>query len=215
MVHVRSATYIPTIRSSSCVVKHQSTGSTLTLSLFQLICPTAIVCHVATTEEILVIETRIVYHSDDNLTLYIDAFVVVPIVFRSIDTEAHEHEIGIGYINLFLSTECPYHNVVREIQVHTSLCSLHTDAVLFRTGKGRYFSYRLEVATIVGRLQTQLLELIGNVVDSLGFVLCQWLASTKLIGCQSLDSFLEESYFFFVLLVLCHGRHAERCSQAH
>ena len=195
-------------------MKHQCTGSTLTLGFFQLIGPTTIISHVASTEKVLVIETRIVHHGDDNLSLHVDAFVVIPIIFRCIDTETHKHKIGIRYDNLFLSTKCPNYNVIREIQVHASLGCLYTDTVLVRTGKSRDFTHRLEITTLIGRLQTQFLELISNVVDGLCFVLRQWLAATEFVGCQCLDSFFPESNLFFVLLVLCHGRQAERCRHA-
>ena len=209
MIHMRSTTYIPAIRSSSRIVKYQSTGSTLTLRFFQLVCPATIISHVASTEQILVIETRIVYHRNDNLSLYINTFVIVPAIFRRIDTEAYKNEIGIRNDHFLLTTMSPNHDIFREVQIHATLGSLYTDTILVRTGEGRDFSYRLEITSIVGRLQTQLLKFIGNVVDGLGFVNSQRLTTTKFIGRQSLDSFLEESNFLFILLVLCNGGHTE------
>ena len=190
-------------------MKYQSTGSTLTLRFFQLISPATIIGHVASTEQILIIETRIIHHSNNNLSLHINAFVVIPTIFRRIDTKAHKYEIGIRNYHFLLTTMCPHHDIFREIQIHATFSRLYTDTVLVRTGKGRDFTNRLEITSIVSRLQTQFLEFIGNVVDSLGFILSQRFTTTKFIGRQSLDSFLEESHFFLVLLMLCHGRQAE------
>ena len=71
-------------------MKHQSTGSTLTLSFFQLVCPTSIISHVAATEKVFVVEARVVHHGNHNLSLHIDAFVIVPTIFRSVDAETYE-----------------------------------------------------------------------------------------------------------------------------
>ena len=97
-------------------MKDQASGRPLPESLLKFIGPPAVIGHTPALEKSCIIETRIVDHRDDDLSLDIDTLEIVPPEFRGRYTEAAEDKLGRGKLHPLLCPGRPGHKIFGEEQ---------------------------------------------------------------------------------------------------
>ena len=179
-------THGPAITGCLRVVEHQASGGALAARLLELVQPSAVICHVPSAEQRCVIVAGIVHHGNHYLALYVNAGIVVPAVFRGVDSESAENVFRLGDLHLVGRPGGPNHQVVRIKQVSLLLAP---DAYLVshRLGGDGQHLERLEPAPAKGGLQAQLFQLARQVVYGDVLVFGHGFPSPELIGGQGLN----------------------------
>ena len=148
--------------------------------MLEFVEPAAVVCHIPAAEKGRVVVSRLVHHRDDNLSLYIYAVEVVPVVFRGIYAEAAENDFGGWNLHFVCSPGRPDHHIFL-VQEFCLLFALYAELAPYRTAGCGYHLERLEIAVAKERLQAERPELVRHIVDSLLLIRRHWLASAKLV----------------------------------
>ena len=203
--HMAIHAHMPAITGCLRIVQHQTTCSTLATSFLELIEPPAIVGHVSSAEECIVIKTRVVDHSYHNLALHINACIVVPSILWRMNTKATEHILCLRQFDPICSSCRPYHKVVWI----TKFCfSLTSDSKLTTLWLGRdsYHLKGLEPTAIEGWLQAQLFQLASQIVHRLFLVSCHRLSSSELVGSNGINPFSKELFIIFTHRPFCSGQ---------
>ena len=173
-------TDMPSVAGGLCVVEHQTACSPLSAGLFKLIDPSSVIGHVSPPEQLMVVIARVVYHRDDNLSLYVNPCIVVPSILRSMDAETAEYVLCLPQVDLFRSTGCPHHSIVWVAQLGL-LAAPYGELVTHWLGSHCNHVKRLKPTPVKGRFQTHFFQLPGKVVHCLVFVGRHGFPSTKLI----------------------------------
>jgi hypothetical protein len=78
-------------------VDDQDASRALTLGLLDLVGPAAVIREDFPLEERRIAQPGCIHQHDDDLPLYVEAIVVVPVVLRRHDAVSREYHVGIGH----------------------------------------------------------------------------------------------------------------------
>ena len=170
-------------------------GGSLAGRFLVLVGPAAVVGHGVSVEQRLILcgEAGVVYQDDDRAALHVDAFIVVPVVFRCDDAVSHEHHGRVRQARPLDHPFCPAHKFGAESQLGRRTAASNRER---RVVGDDGFHQRdvLEIAVAVSGFEPDELEPVHDVRD--GFLLSWGGGATalELIRRQRLDV-LSESFF--------------------
>ena len=104
---------MPAVTGGFRVMKHKAAGSPTTLGLLELIEPPSIICHIVAPEKRGVIVAGIIDHGDDDLSFHVYSIIIIPPIFRSMDTEPAEDIFSFRDADLVRGSGGPHHHIVR------------------------------------------------------------------------------------------------------
>ena len=179
---------LPGIGCGFSFVNDKRSCRPLPCGFFVFISPAAIIGHGIAIEKraILSCKPRVVDQHDDCFAAYVQAFIVIPIIFRRNRAVPDKNHLRIFYGRFTDNALGPGHIFVR-----ISECAAFTFPfyIQFAVRIGGNFDQRnfLEKAVAVPGLQTELLKFRFEKTDGLFFARGRWLTPLKFIRAQHLD----------------------------
>ena len=170
-------------------------GGSLPGRFLVLVGPAAVVGHGVSVEQRLILggEAGVVHQDDDRAASHVDAFIVVPVVFRCDDAVSHEHQGRVRQSRPVDHPFRPAHEFGAESQLGRRTAASNRERRLVGDD-GFHQRDVLKIAVAVAGLQAHLLERIGEVLDGEFFAVGGRGPSLELVRRQRLDV-LSESCF--------------------
>src|SRR5699024_10721446 len=108
--------------------------SPLARGVWILIGPPAVIGHVFSAGEVIVIKAGVINHHDQNFISYIYVWVIVPIIFRCMNPKTCKYYGGIFNLLTFNYPFGPGHDIFKRPEFKSTLFSLNGNLVIFKTG---------------------------------------------------------------------------------
>ena len=155
---------IPAIGGRFGLVDQDHAGGTLPGGFLILVGPATVIGHGIAVEEagLRVGITGVVDQHDHRLACNIEAFIVVPVIFGGHDAIAHKDKIAVLDLNLVGGQLGPVDDVFAHAQAQRLAIMGDVKTGRFRIERDLQQRYRLEIASVESRFQTDAGHLVGN-----------------------------------------------------
>ena len=179
--------HVPAVGGTLGVVDDQRRGGTLARGFLELVGPAAVPGHALAVEQLRVVrmEAGIVDQHHHGLALDVESGVIVPLLFRCVDTVADEHQRAVLDADQGLAGAGADDHVAAELQHLRRACHIDVQHGRFVCG-GFHHRHALEPLAAIAWLQADPRELRLDVVDGLVLTRGARPAAGERIGCELL-----------------------------
>ena len=161
---IRIPHHFPRITRHLCLVDQDHSHRALARGLFILVSPAAVVGEGLALEEFRIVRRRFIHQHQQNFAVHVQAFVVVPVVFRRFDAVADEDDVGV-HIRLGLLSLVVGDVFIERLQIHRLALLGHQRKLGVGQGRDADQGHFLHVSAVIsGGLQSVFGKLRGDVL---------------------------------------------------